>query len=201
MFAILFVGVLIGLVAKSVADADLWGHIRFGQDILASRSVVALDPYSFTTDQAWMNHEWLAEIAMATAYDYGGIPGLLSLSSGAAALILLLAARVLVKSGVGEPATVGLLAVLFVGLGGQLSGVRPQLFSAVLFVVLLTMLRSAECGTPRRLVWIAPLFSTWANLHGGWIVGLGYSAYGRFLLLPGAEFLSGGEVLRRSWAS
>ena len=35
----------------TVADNDLWGHIRFGNDILQARSLPELDPYSFTSDR------------------------------------------------------------------------------------------------------------------------------------------------------
>ena len=171
--AVVFLALLFALAAKSVADADLWGNIRFGQLVLASRSPFVPDPYSFTSDRAWENHEWLGEVLMAATYELGGVPGLLLLSCGAACLILLVTAYTLLRSGVGEPVTAGLLAVMFLGLGGQLSVIRPQLFSAVLFVILLVILRSAERNRPLRLFWVAPLFAAWANLHGGWIVGLG----------------------------
>ena len=51
--------------------------------------------------------------------------------------------------------------------------VRPQLFSVLLFAVLLLILIRADKG-PRRLLWLVPpLMAAWANLHGGWMVGLG----------------------------
>ncbi len=173
MFIVVFAALLLVLCAHSSADPDLWGHIRFGEDILASHQIAAHDPYSFTSDHAWTNHEWLAEVLMAFAYERGGVAGLLVLSVGAALSSLLVAGRFLRTGGVGKPATVGLLVVMFSGLWAQLTVVRPQLFSAVLFVVLLTVLSAAERGRPRRLLWIAPLIALWANLHGGWIVGLG----------------------------
>ena len=43
------------------ADADLWGHVRFGRDILRG-GIHDGDPYSFTSDIPWVNHEWLAEV-------------------------------------------------------------------------------------------------------------------------------------------
>jgi hypothetical protein len=48
--------------ARTSTDPDLWGNVRFGLDILRSGSVPHLDPYSFTTDRTWVNHEWLAEV-------------------------------------------------------------------------------------------------------------------------------------------
>jgi hypothetical protein len=151
----------------------LWGHVRFGQDILAAGSVVRSDPYSFTSDRAWMNHEWLAEIIMAGAYRFGGVRGLIALSSGVAALVLLLAGRFLRRSGVGEPARLVLLLALFIGISRQLRVIRPQLFSVLLLTVMLMLLGGADRGREKRLLWLAPLFALWANLHGGWILGLG----------------------------
>src|SRR5437868_765186 len=56
------------LVTKTAADPDLWGHLRFGLDTLASKSAYAADRYSFTADRPWINHEWLAELLMAIGY-------------------------------------------------------------------------------------------------------------------------------------
>src|SRR6185436_4926423 len=58
------------------ADPDLWGHVRFGLDILRDRALPAVDPYSFTQDVPWMNHEWLSELLMAAVYRAGGATGL-----------------------------------------------------------------------------------------------------------------------------
>lgn len=173
LFGALLVSVIAGLAARTVADADLWGNIRLGQAVLASGTPVARDPYSFTSDQPWINHEWLAEACMAIVYNHAGIPGLLCLSAAVAFAILLLTAHYLRSRGVGEPAIVGLVALLFLGIAGQLSVIRPQLFSALLFVVLLLTLRGAEERSPRLLLWVLPICAAWANLHGGWIVGVG----------------------------
>ena len=56
------------LVSTTIADADLWGHLRSGLDILSAKALHVSDPYSFTSDRPWMNHEWLSELLMAVAY-------------------------------------------------------------------------------------------------------------------------------------
>ena len=173
MFAFVLVGLLASLAARTAADPDLWGHLRFGQDILAAGGVVRSDPYSFTSDQAWTNHEWLAEVFMAGAYRLGGARGLVAVSSGVGAFVLLLAGWVLRRNGVGEPATFALLVGLPIAIAPQLMAVRPQLFSVLLFTVMLMILNVAERGRQKHLLWLALLFALWANLHGGWIVGLG----------------------------
>src|SRR6188768_2227494 len=68
-------------LAVTRADADLWGHVRFGLDILRDRSLPTVDPYSFTQDRPWINHEWLSELQMGAAYALGGATGLVLLKA------------------------------------------------------------------------------------------------------------------------
>src|SRR6185503_13528071 len=72
-------------------DPDLWGHLRFGLDAVASGQLPITDPYSFTQDVPWINHEWLSEVAQALAYRAGGVAGMVLLKAivlGAAFLVL-----------------------------------------------------------------------------------------------------------------
>jgi len=50
-------GAWILMICRTPADPDLWGHVRFGQDLLRSGRLSAVDPYSFTSDRPWVNHE------------------------------------------------------------------------------------------------------------------------------------------------
>jgi hypothetical protein len=168
----LFLALAIGL-ARAGADADLWGHVRFGQDLLASRSVVIADTHSFTADKPWINHEWLAEIAMASAFAALGPLGLNLLRLTCLALIAALIWRRL--SAFNPPPRIldALLVVAMLGVQSRAAQVRPQLFSLLLFSVLLTIVTDVDRRGDRRIMLlIAPLMALWANLHGGWIVGL-----------------------------
>ena len=64
------------VVTSTKADPDLWGHLRFGLDMLADGSLHATDPDLFSSDRVWINHEWLAELLMALAYSLAGPTGL-----------------------------------------------------------------------------------------------------------------------------
>ena len=60
------------------ADTDLWGHIKFGEDLCASKTLHRFDIYSYTAyGNVWINHEWLSELLMYLAYNMFGTPGLL----------------------------------------------------------------------------------------------------------------------------
>ena len=69
-------GAWILMICRTPADPDLWGHVRFGQDLLRSGRLSAVDPYSFTSDRPWVNHEWLSEVVMALAFGRADAVGL-----------------------------------------------------------------------------------------------------------------------------
>src|ERR1700722_3532633 len=83
------------------ADPDLWGHLRFGLDMLASHSIPSIDPYSFTAAGApWTNHEWLAELSFAVGWKLAGAAGLVLLKVSLAVLTGTLCYRHLLSHGV-----------------------------------------------------------------------------------------------------
>src|SRR5688572_22239165 len=65
--------------ARTHADPDLWGHVRFGQDIL-NDGIPTTDSYSYlTAGSRWINHELLPEILFAAFFSLLGVPGLVGL--------------------------------------------------------------------------------------------------------------------------
>jgi hypothetical protein len=166
---------VVAVFSHSRADPDLWGHVRFGQDTVAARAVETVDRYSFASDRPWINHEWLAETLMYLAYAAAAGPGLILLKVSALLLMLWAVASSWPKE---LPPThrdlmVGLLVI---GTVGQANHIRPQLFSLVLFAVLLKLLiRPVDTAREQigRSLAVILLMAAWANLHGGWIVGLG----------------------------
>src|SRR5207247_8494554 len=76
------------------------------------------------------------------------------------------------------------LAVVALGSLSSLIAIRGQLFSLMLFPLVLTLLR-AEARAPSRRVWLlVPLVALWSNLHGAVLVGLAVAA--AYLLLDRA---------------
>jgi hypothetical protein len=168
---VLFAALLAGM-SRTWADPDLWGHLRFGRDILAG-GIPHADPYSFTSDIPWVNHEWLAEVAMDLVWTAIGAPGLILLKMGLTGAALLFVARVLKFEHAEGPQRDLVLFAAIAGMWARVFVIRPQVFSVALFAAVLWMLRSAERGRTSRL-WLLPfVFMLWVNLHGGWIVGLG----------------------------
>lgn len=158
------------------ADPDLWGHVRFGGDIVAARAVPRVDPYSFTSDREWVNHEWLAEALMYGAWRAGGATGLVVLKAALLLLVLVVVWRSLGGPFVNPVLRDLLLLLTVVGLIPRVTTLRPQVFSLVAFAFLLAVFQAAERGNRRALLVIPVIFAGWVNLHGGWLVGMGVLA-------------------------
>jgi hypothetical protein len=167
---------LVAVVAPTPADPDLWGHVVFGRDIVLARALHTADPYSFTSDRPWINHEWLAEVLMYLSWRAGGAAGLVYLKAivvcGTLACVVAVLRRRHLRAIVHDL----LIVVALAGTFTRYHPVRPQLFSLLLFALLLLAIASAEGGDRRRLPWVPLIFAAWANLHGGFLVGLGILA-------------------------
>jgi hypothetical protein len=164
---------LAALFSRTVADPDLWGHLKFGLDFLDTGRVIRPDPYSYVTgDQLWYNHEWLAEAIFALVYRLAGAPGLIwfkLLTAVAIGLIIYAALRRAQLAPLRAWTIVALSAALLsVGVGM----VRPHLFTYLGFALLLDILVRAESGQTRWLIALPPLFAIWTNAHGGFLAGI-----------------------------
>lgn len=174
LHALLLLGVAF-MVSGTTGDPDLWGHVRFGQDMLSHGTVRVADTYSFTADRTWINHEWLAELLMAIAYDRLGSAGLNLLRIATIASVLALVW--FASQGIAERRRVMLVAACALGIYMRALPIRPQIFSLLMFAALLTLLqRSDDQRSLRPLLGVPVVMAAWVNLHGGWVVGLGFLA-------------------------
>lgn len=174
------------VLAMTTSDPDLWGHVRYGLDMVAARAMVTTDPYSYlTASQTWINHEWLAEVLFALAWLGGGAAGLIALKTAVGGLTLAVLwqhLRALQLPGVRAASILLLLgAPLFFPF---FTMVRPQIFTFLLFALTLLAIRRAESGDYRWLWAAPPLTAAWINLHGGVLAGLGMLALWALLHLP-----------------
>ena len=189
---------LLAVVADSMqyADADLYGHIRYGEMILSTGHLIRADPFSYTAaGRQWIDHEWLAEVLMALVYNALGVLGLKLLKFLSAGAIVTLLAAGLAETGAS-------IAAQFIALGAaaivliQQMQFRPQLFDYVFFAALIAMLARESHGR-RAPLWLAvPMLALWANLHGGFFIGL--AALGIYSAALAAQGVARGIGLRRA---
>ena len=182
--------------AGAETDGDTWSHIAVGRWNLQHHAVPWTDPFSLTLAGApWRAHEWLAELAMATADRLGGLAGVLVLTGAAAALGAALLARYLRSWLDPFPALVLLIFGLTCVAPSLL--VRPHILALPALVLWSGELLVARSRNRAPPLWLLPVMTLWANLHGSF-------AFGLALVVPlGLEALFAGGAARwrtgRAW--
>ncbi len=175
-FSVLALLIVLSLLAPTAADADLWGQLTYGRDIARHAWVHTSDPYSFTSDRPWINHEWLSVLIFWGAYTLAGAAGLVTLKLLVACAIGTCVLAAWQRYDLSPKWRDALLFTTALGLWPLFSTIRPQVFSLGLLAGLLLVLERFREGHHRTLLILPCLFVLWVNLHGGWIVGAGVLA-------------------------
>ncbi len=145
-------------VASRRVDGDFGWHYRSGEYILA-HGVPRHDIFTYTAvGFEWINHEWLYDMMVYAGAHWLGY-GLLA---GVFAALWVAALGVSTRWRL-SVAVAGLaMAALF-----PYIGVRPVVWTVLLLAVTLRLVEA------RHWAWLPLVFAVWANLHGGFVVGLG----------------------------
>ena len=166
------------LMFRFLFNSDLWFHLAAGREIWETRAIPAVDSWSFTAaGRPWHNHEWLSDVvfhAWSRAFGLESLVWWQWLVEGGAYLLLYgLLARLS-----GSRVAGSLLAVLALAVGVPFFDLRPNLWSVLFLMVLLT-LTLGRARPPRalrlpalHLITLPLLFVVWVNLHGGVMLGL-----------------------------
>ena len=160
--------------SRTSADPDLWGHIRFGEDLWRTGRIVREDTYSYLSgDQLWINHEWLAEAIFYAVFAILGPMGLIVLKSCLSLLIVGIIYWHLRQQISVAPRAAVLAVVFALSLIPYLAIVRPQVFTFLIFLCILLILKKADRGEYRWLWLGPPLLIFAANVHGGVLASVG----------------------------
>jgi hypothetical protein len=169
---VMFVAAAVATAQPSNIDSDLWWHLANGRYILA-HGVPSVDVYSYTASgHVWVVHEWLADTAMYLVYGLGGVSLLVLLGAAAVAAGEYVVYRLLRQGGLGATSAVGAAAVLAIA-SAPSWGPRPQLLNFLFVGALVAVLLRYRRNPGRWIFWLAPMFVLWANLHSGFVVGVG----------------------------
>lgn len=154
-------------------DSDAALHTATGYWIVENGEIPRVDPFSTTHEGEWFAFQWLADIGFAWLHSVAGWSGLLLLSVlliGAAHVLLY---RFLVRRGANP--LVSFLAVLAAAVTSSAHWLaRPLLWTSLCLALMTICLEEVLCGRRAR-AWLAalpPLVLLWANLHGGFLVGI-----------------------------
>jgi hypothetical protein len=133
-------------------------------------------PYASAPSAGWHNVPVLAELIFHWLTSAAGDRGLLAAQVVAVAVGLTVLALDMRRERADDLGAAVVLLVVVVGGLLPLAVVRSQLFSLVLFPVLIRLLR-AEARAPSTRIWLLPLLlALWSNLHGAALVGLAVAA-------------------------
>ncbi len=146
-------------------DPDFGWHVRTGQLILSS-SVPQTDPFSYTmSTYSYVDHSWLTDVIIAKLLPTVGIFGLAGLFTS-----FCLGAFLMVSKW--KKPSPFLISLLLPGLTVLFSyaAIRPVLVSWLFFAILIWFL--SRPFNNRQFWLFPPFFLLWANLHGGFALGL-----------------------------
>ncbi len=168
VFTIVFSLGLFTMSARGVADPDFWWHLRSGELIVRSHTILRTDPFSFTRfGHPWINHEWLSDVLIFCLYRVAGFGGLIvSFAAISAATLLFVYLRC-----PGRPYFAAVFTVCGAIASTPTWGVRPQMFTLLFAAIFLVILDKAR-SDPKLLWWTVPLTLLWANLHAGYALGI-----------------------------
>lgn len=157
------------------ADPDVFHRVAVGRLVEATGGVVDQDPFAFTRKHdRWIDHEWLSGVVFYHAVRWWGDWGLLAVTLVTLLATLALASRAQqIHQGGGAGTFAWLLLTGFVTARAWGSMARSQSFTFALLAFQLLAVVRWRAGRP-RLLWLLPLaYVPWANLHGGFVAGLG----------------------------
>ena len=155
------------------ADTDLWGHIKFGQDMWNAMAFQRVDIYSYTAfGSEWINHEWLSELIMYFAYHGFGSPGLLIGKLLVGFSIVYLLSKISFHRTC-EPIVYGMVFVLSVFVMCPGFMIRPQILT-FLFAAYFLYSFHLYFERGKNLLWSLPMIMVvWVYCHGGFLIGVG----------------------------
>ena len=155
------------------AEPDLWGYLSYGRLFVQQGGPVEWDPFSYTCASCtWIYHEYLSQISLWLAYSAGGPLGLIGLKCALGGIAVGFVLKT-VRSIEPRPTVWLPVYLLMLGIAPRFFLFRPQLYTFAFFALFVDILIGHLAGK-RTWLWIlVPATAIWANLHGGFLAGLG----------------------------
>jgi hypothetical protein len=152
-------------------DPDTMWQITIGQWIVDHGAVPTTDVYSFTMrGQPWISTQWLAQVAYAEVFAAAGWTGPVVLASLCIAATFALLTRYLARHLSESTTLVFVAAALALTVPHLLA--RPHVLALPVMMAWVGGLVQAADRRTAPSFWLLPLMALWANLHGGFVLGL-----------------------------
>ncbi|MGD1023534.1 MAG: hypothetical protein ABR880_12180 [Candidatus Sulfotelmatobacter sp.] len=162
------------LSVRLLGDAGIGWHIRTGQLILSSHTILRVDPFSSTmAGHPWFAWEWLYDVLAGWLDTVAGLNGVVFFTALIIAMTFSWTFRLLLQRG-----TNFLVALVLVLLATSAAMIhffaRPHVVSWLFIVLWFWVLESSERKDDGRRpsLWLLPaLMLLWVNVHGGFLLG------------------------------
>jgi hypothetical protein len=171
MCLVSLLGLIYAWCLKTIAEPDIWWHLRNARYLMQYHSLPRVDMYSYTAaGSPWLDHEWLSEVPFYLGFKAMGLPGIVLVYFAAIGLIFTLVYYRTCRSGADcKHATLVTCAATF--LASVSIGPRTLLFGWLCMAALMLILDQFQ-RSGKGLWLLPPLFALWINLHGSWIFGM-----------------------------
>ena len=158
-------------------DPDFGWHLKAGEEIYLEKHVPWNENYNYTLEgKTWVDHEWLLNLISYLIYTKVGYIALSICFALIGLLIFILLNSCLLKKYFKDKLHyIFILIIEIIGLAGILPhfGVRMQEFSVLMLLLLLFIIDKFNEKQNYKIFYFLPiLFFVWANLHGGFMLGL-----------------------------
>jgi hypothetical protein len=183
--------------ANNVDDFDFWWHLRTGQLIYETHVIPKKDLFAYTTyipesiskigkdevapaelpsdknNRYWsinLNSSWLSQLIFYLVYLSGGFKGIGILKSAIFVFAYIILYLTMLRRGAGYLSSFFVLC-LIAYIGTDFNYTRSQIFSFLLFPSMLYILYDFR-KEGKSIYFLPVLMLLWANLHGGFILGV-----------------------------
>ncbi|MCK5510717.1 hypothetical protein KAI65_04220 [Candidatus Parcubacteria bacterium] len=158
-------------------DPDFGWHLKAGEEIYLEKYVPWNENYNYTLEgRTWVDHEWLLNLISYIVYTKIGYIALSVCFALIGLLIFVLLNSCLLKKYFKDKLHyIFILIIEIIGLAGILShfGVRMQELSVLMLLLQLFIIDKFNEKQNYKILYFLPiLFFVWANLHGGFMLGL-----------------------------
>src|SRR4030042_228046 len=176
---------IFNVFAVDIWDPDFWWHLKTGEYIYQTRALPEKDPCAFTSlpkdplhpeskrIRFILNQYWLAQVIFYLTHHFWSYQGIMFLRASLLTLLSFLIFFGIRREGGGlYPSIVLLIPAVMVFSG--FTGERPQLFSFLLSFLLVFFMEGFRKHPVAKwyLFPIPFIMLFWANLHGGFILGI-----------------------------
>ncbi len=183
-FALVFISFFINYTSLKIWDYDFWWHLSSGRYIVENRTLPQEDPFSYANNleenqairnplgqQFNLRQYWLAQVLFYGIYNAFSDSGII-IFRGVMLLLCDLAVFVVLRR---QKVSYYLIFPLIFSIHMNnllFVGERPVLFTILLSIIVFHILDDYRRNRSRLLLALPPVMLLWANLHGGFLLGI-----------------------------